>query len=56
MNTTQKIKNKISEMYNGAKVSNLVIDEEFGNITANIEGLGNYIDCGRIDDDEFKYL
>lgn len=51
-----KIMNKISEMYNGANVSNVVIDDEYGNVTATIEGLGNFIDCGLITDDDFKIL
>ena len=41
---------KISKAYNNRKVSYVVIDEEFGNITADIEGIGRRIDCGFVED------
>jgi hypothetical protein len=47
----EAIKNKISIIFNGSEVSNVVVDEEFGNVTATVDGRTN-TDCGFIE--EFK--
>ena len=40
---------QISKIWNSAKVENVIIDDEFGNVTATINGKKN-IDCGFIED------
>jgi len=45
----KNLKEKISKRFRGAKVENVIIDEEFGNVTATIDGKKN-IDCGFIED------
>jgi len=40
---------KISKLFNGAVVSDVVIDIEFGNVTATVNGRSN-VDCGFIED------
>jgi len=51
MNTfsSQNIELQISKAFNGANVSNVVVDEEFGNVTATVDNIKN-IDCGFIED------
>jgi len=45
----KQLLHKISKLFNGARVSNITIDEEFGNVTATINGIQN-VDCGWIED------
>lgn len=44
-----KIEELISKRFNGATVKNVFIDEEFGNITATVNGISN-VDCGFIEE------
>ncbi|MCX8796137.1 hypothetical protein [Vibrio parahaemolyticus] len=41
----------ISKKFNGASVSNVIIDDEFGNITATVDGK-TFTDCGFIEEFE----
>jgi hypothetical protein len=41
--------NKISFRFNGANVVDPVIDLEFGNVTATVDGL-TFVDCGFVED------
>lgn len=43
------IEKQISKRFKGAEVSNVVIDDEFGNVTATVDGR-TYTDCGFITD------
>lgn len=45
------LEKKVSKRFNGAKVENVIIDEEFGNVTATVNGMKN-VDCGFIEDYE----
>lgn len=45
------LEQKVSKRFNGAKVENIIIDEEFGNVTATVNGKKN-IDCGFVEDYE----
>lgn len=45
----EKIAKAISVTFHSAKVSNVVIDDEFGNVTATVDGV-TYVDCGYIED------
>ena len=45
----QAIENKIKSQWNTESVSNVVIDVEFGNVTATIDGT-TFCDCGWIED------
>ena len=47
--TKQYLIEKISKRFCGAKVSNVKIDEEFGNVTATINGVKN-VDAGFIEE------
>lgn len=40
---------KIAKRFNGAKVEGVIIDEEFGNVTATVNGKTN-TDCGFTED------
>ncbi len=46
---TKKIIEKISKRFCCAKVSDVTIDEEFGNVTATVNGVKN-VDAGFIED------
>lgn len=41
----------ISKKFNGASVAKVVIDDEFGNVTATVDG-NAFTDCGFIEDFE----
>jgi len=43
------LEKQISDIWHGAKVENVVIDEEFGCVTATVSGR-TYTDCGWIED------
>jgi len=43
------LEKQISYIWHGAKVENVVIDEEFGNVTATVNGKTN-TDCGFLED------
>lgn len=43
------LEQKISKLFNGAVVTDGHIDEEFGNVTATVNGRKN-VDCGFIED------
>ncbi|WP_166895690.1 hypothetical protein [Massilia sp. CCM 8734] len=43
------MKKQIEKMFNGATVSDVVVDPEFGNVTATVNGKKN-VDCGFAED------
>ena len=43
------LEKQISHIWHNAKVENVVIDEEFGNVTATVNGM-TYTDCGFLED------
>lgn len=47
--TTEQLAEIISKQWNGAIVTDVVIDEEFGGVTATIDG-SKCCDCGFIED------
>ena len=47
------LKKQISHIWHNAKVENVVIDEEFENVTATINGMKN-IACGFLEDYEVQ--
>lgn len=48
-NNIEIIRQQISKIYKGGCVTNVVIDEELGNVVATINGKKN-IDCGWVED------
>jgi S-adenosylmethionine hydrolase len=42
------IKEQIQKEFRGLEVSNVCIDEEFGNVWATVDGM-KYVDCGNIE-------
>lgn len=44
-----KLMPAISAIFRGASVENVVVDAEFGNVTATVNGLEN-VDCGFVED------
>jgi len=49
MKNTGVISKMISDSFNGAKVEDVVIDSEFGNVTATVNDQKG-VDCGFIED------
>ena len=47
----KNLKEKISKKFKGAKIKDIIIDNEFGNVTATVNGIKN-TDCGFIEDYE----
>ena len=45
----QSLAAQISKMFNGATVTDVQVDSEFGNVTATVNGKKN-VDCGFIED------
>lgn len=43
------LEQKISKLFNGAVVTDVQVDPEFGNVTATVNGRKN-VDCGFIED------
>lgn len=43
------MESKISKIFKGATVENIIIDDEFGNVTATVNGKKN-TDCGFTED------
>ncbi|AKO78221.1 hypothetical protein EN12_24325 [Vibrio cholerae] len=47
----QRLIDYISKKFNGASVAQVVIDDEFGNVTATVDGK-TFTDCGFIEEFE----
>lgn len=47
----KNLEQKISKRFKGEKVEDIIIDDEFGNVTATVNGVKN-TDCGFIEDYE----
>ena len=45
-----ELETQIKASWIGREVSNVVIDSEFGTITATVRGLGKNINCGYVED------
>jgi len=46
---TAKLEQEIAITFNGATVRDVVVDEEFGNVTATVDDRNN-VECGFIED------